>query len=372
MVKAQTVIQRFEEFCPQWLSMEDDISGLQVGSLDKEIKNVMVTLDIRPQVVAEAIEKKVDLIITKHAPLFRPVQMITDQDVQTKMAMDLIRHDIAVYVAHTNMDIVDGGLNDWFMEALAVPVTGYLSETHRFPMMKLAVFVPTEEAKALREVLGKAGAGVQGNYQHTSFSTTGTGRFIPVKGAQPAIGKIDEATTVQETKIEVIFPEPLKEKIVKAMVAAHPYEEVAYDLYELKNAPQTFGIGRIGELPTAISIDDFIERSKKAFGLAEIKVVFPTKTKQLIKKIAICGGSGGNFYKDALRLGADVYITGDVYYHTAHDMQSAGLTVLDPGHYIETLCKEKIVALLKSWQIENNWELEAFPSAVSTNPFTYR
>lgn len=352
--------------------MEGDISGLQIGSLDKEIKKVMVTLDIRPEVVAEAIEKKIDLILTKHAPLFRPIKKITTQDVQTKMALDLIRHDITVYVAHTNMDIVEGGLNDWFMEALGVSVEGYLSQTHSFSMMKLAVYVPVKHAKTMRSALGNAGAGLQGNYKNTSYSVNGTGRFKPFGKANPTIGQIDQEEAVQESKIEVIFPKQKMAQVIAAMHAAHPYEEPAYDVYELVNHPQTFGIGRVGNLPQPMAIEDFIEKTKKAFNLDTVKIVFPTKEKKVVQKIAICGGSGGDFYKDALRLGADVFITGDVYYHTAHDMQSAGLTVIDPGHYIETLCKTKITEKMENWCKEENWELTIIPSTTNTNPFTYQ
>lgn len=371
-MEAKTFISKFEAFCPQELSMEGDISGLQIGSLNKKLKSVMMTLDIRPAVVAEAIEKKVDLIVTKHAPLFRPVAAITDGNVQTQMALDLIKNDIAVYVAHTNMDIIEGGLNDWFCEALGFEADDYLSKTHEFAMLKLAVFVPTNDAPAMRKALGEGGAGIQGNYRNTSYSTTGTGRFTPVTGANPTIGTIGQEEAVQETKIEVIFPETKKAKILQAMFAAHPYEEPAYDIFHLENQSQTCGIGRVGNLPAPVAIEDFIETVKKAFNLNNLRVVFPTTPKPVVQRIAVCGGSGEKFYREALQKQADVYITGDVYYHTAHDMQSAGLTVIDPGHYIETLCKQKLVAKFEEWKAAENWDVTFIQSEADTNPFSFR
>lgn len=372
MTQARAFIERFEAYCPQWLSEKGDVHGLQVGTLDKEIKKVMMTLDVRPQVVAEAIAENVDLIITKHAPIFRPVATVTDGSPQTKMLLDLIRHDIAVYVAHTNMDIVNDGLNDWFCEKLGIQADDFLRPAHELSMMKLAVYVPVADAPKLRQVLGTAGAGQQGDYINTSYSVNGTGRFTPIDGAHPTIGEVGHEEAVQETKLEVIFPENRATEIIIAMLSAHPYEEPAYDLYKLENGKFSYGIGRIGNLLAPVDIEDFIAQVKQAFDLEHLRVVFPTEPQKSVQRIAICGGSGEKFYTDALKKGADVYITGDVYYHTAHDMQSAGLTVIDPGHYIECLCKEKLVAKFNEWKQEENWQVEFFPSKVDTNPFNYR
>lgn len=371
-MKASKFIERFNQYCPEWLAEPGDPVGLHVGTLNKDIQRVMMSLDVRPAVVAEAIEKKIDLLVVKHPPIFRPIDRLVTDDVQTKMYADLLKHDIAVFAAHTNMDIIPNGLNDWFCELLGVEDTTYLVESHSIPMKKLAVYVPMDQAKEMRTALAKAGAGKQGNYEATSYTLSGTGRFTPVGDANPTIGEVNQPEQVQESKIEVIFPETVANQVVAAMLAAHPYEEPAYDVYTLDNLPLKYGIGRIGELAQPVSTEEFVQQVKKAFDLEGLRVVYPKQAKEMIQRVAICGGSAEKFYKDAVRQDADVYITGDVYYHTAHDMQETGMVVIDPGHYIETLCKEKMVALFNQWKDEEDWNVSFFVSEVSTNPFSFK
>ncbi|MBF0015102.1 Nif3-like dinuclear metal center hexameric protein [Enterococcus casseliflavus] len=372
MISGQEFIKRFEAYCPLWLAEEGDPVGLHVGTLNKPLERVMMTLDVRPEVVAEAIEKKIDLIIAKHPPIFRPLNRLLTDDPQQKMLMDLVKHDIAVYAAHTNMDIIEDGLNDWFCELLEVEPDTYLKQTHQVKMKKLAVFTPVESAPALRKALGKAGAGQQGNYQNTSYSLIGTGRFTPQQAAHPAIGEIGKEEQVQEAKIEVIFPETIENKVLSAMIAAHPYEEPAHDLYALDNLPKTYGIGRVGNLAEPLSLDQFVERVKERFGLTALRLVSFPGAPEKIQRIAICGGSGQSFYSDALRHQADVYITGDISYHFAHDMQANGLIGIDPGHNIEKECIPRFIEKFNQWKAEENWAVTFVPSTTSTNPFDYR
>lgn len=371
-LSAKEFIHRFEEYCPLWLAEEGDPVGLHIGTLDREIQRVMMTLDVRPEVVDEAIEKKIDLIIVKHPPIFRPIQRLTEDDLQTKMYIDLLRHNISVYAAHTNMDIIEDGLNDWFCEMLGIQVTNYLKKTHEIHFKKLAVYVPVEASAAMRQALGDVGAGTQGNYHHTSYSLIGTGRFTPTEAANPAIGSANKAEQVQEARIEVLYPETIQQQVLAAMFSVHPYEEPAYDILTLDNPPQTFGLGRVGKLVQPMSIDAFTQKVKEVFQLDGLRLIEPQQPKKMIQTIAICGGSGGNFYGDALKAGADVYITGDVYYHTAHDMQTNGLTVIDPGHNIEVVCVPKFIEKMEEWKKEQQWNIEFIPSETNTNPFQFR
>lgn len=260
-------INQFETHFPLFMAEEGDPVGLQIGTLSKEIKRVMITLDVRPEVVAEAIEKQVDLLVAKHPPIFRPVRDLVTNHPQQKMFSDLLKHDIAVYVAHTNMDIVPDGLNDWFCEELEIMPQDFITQTHEI-------------------------------------------------------------------------------------------EGVSY------------GLGRIGELEKEISLIDFIAKVKQTFHLDGLRVITPNPN-IMVKKIAICGGSGEKFYRDAQAKGADVYITGDVYYHTGHDIVADDFTVIDPGHYIEALCKPRIVNLCNQWKKAYNWEIEIIESMENTNPFTF-
>jgi dinuclear metal center YbgI/SA1388 family protein len=367
-----TLIKRFEAYCPLWLAEPGDPCGLHIGTLDKPVHRVMVSLDVRPNVVQEAIEKKVDLLIVKHPPIFRPVARLTADNPQTNMYLELAKHEIAVYAAHTNMDIIHDGLNDWFCEKLGIGQTTYLTKSHEVKRKKLNVFVPHEASDRVRAALEQAGAGQIGNYSGASFSQNGTGRFTPEARAHPAIGQVAKKEAVAEEKIEVVLPETLEDQVVAAMLRAHPYEEVAYEVLTLTNQPEIFGIGRVGQLKAPVLLEEFIQQVKTAFQLEGLRVVYPHEQKEFVQTVAICGGSGEKFYPDAVKAHADVYITGDVYYHTAHDMQETGMTVLDPGHYIETLCKEKVAEKLNEFKKEGDWDVEIMTSSVSTNPFRFK
>lgn len=363
-------IRHFEHYCPQWLAETGDPVGLHIGTLNKDLKRVLVTLDVRPEVVAEAIEKQVDLIIAKHPPIFRPIKRLETDDLQTKMYTDLLKHDIAVFAAHTNMDIINDGLNDWFCELLGIKNTTYLTKTHTIPYKKLEVFVPVEDASKMRQALGLAGAGKQGRYKNTSYSLVDTGRFTPTIGANPTIGKINQEEKVQETKIEVIFPETIQTKVIQSMLNVHPYEEPAYNVQLIENHVETFGLGRVGTLEKPISLKEFTASVKEKFDLDGLRLVASDESKQ-IQRVAICGGSGEKFFRNALKKQADIYITGDVYYHTGHDMLTEGLAVIDPGHYIEQLCKPKLVEKFNQWKQENNWDIIFIESEINTNPFKF-
>lgn len=370
-ISGKTLIKRFEEYCPLELAEAGDPVGLHIGTLDKPISRVMVTLDVRPETVAEAIAEKIDLIIAKHPPIFRPAKRLTTDDPQTKMYGDLLKHDIAVYAAHTNLDIIENGLNDWFCQELGITETTFLTQTHQIPAKKLAVYVPVEEAEKLTQALFAAGAGQLGeNYQECSYKTNGEGRFTPIKGANPAIGEVGQPEVVKEAKVEVVFLETIQDKVLEALANHHPYEEPAYDLFPLENASKAYGLGRVGNLAEPLTLPDFTEKVKTVFGLEGLRVVTQEPEKQ-ITRVAICGGSGEKFYPDALKKKADVYLTGDVYYHTAHDMLANGLTVIDPGHHIEVLCQRYLVEILNQWKQENQWTVTFSESKVDTNPFKF-
>lgn len=370
-ISGKEFIRRFEAYCPLWLAEEGDPVGLHIGTLDRDFNKIMMTLDVRPEVVAEAVAKGVDLIIAKHPPIFRPINRLTPEDPQINMYLQLVKHDIAVYAAHTNMDIIWDGLNDWFCEMLDVNVERYMLKTHEVSMKKLAVYVPVAAAEKMRQALGDAGAGEQGNYHHTSYSISGIGRFTPTQAANPTIGQADQEEAVAEERIEVIFPEKLTDTVLEAMYQVHPYEEPAFDLIPLDNPPVTYGIGRVGMLPEAVSVTDFAEKVKAVFDLEGLRIVQPPHGKEMIQRVAICGGSAEKFFRSAMNADADVYITGDVSYHTAHDMQAGGLTVIDPGHNIEKVCIPRFIEKMEAWKAEAGWDVTFVPSETDTNPFHF-
>lgn len=363
-----TLMQRFEQHFPLYLGEEGDPNGLHIGTLNKEVHKVLLTLDVRPNIVQEAIQQNVDLIIAKHPPLFRPVERLTTADPQTKMYLDLIEHHIAVYAAHTNMDIVEDGLNDWFCEALGVKNTTFLSLTHEFPYYLLQTTVPLTHSAKVRSALTAAGAGELGDYQACSFSIEGQSRFTSKTSAHPFIGIAGSSTKVKEEKIETIVPYHCKDKVEAALKESHPYEEPSYQWLALAEPKERFGIGRIGSLDQAVPLKTLATAIKTNFHVDHVRLISKEEN-PLVKKVAICGGSGQKFYKEAVRQGADVYITGDIYYHTGHDMLETGMSVIDAGHYIENYCKERLLSLCNQWKEENHWDVDFIISQESTNPF---
>ena len=368
-VHGQTLIQAFETWIPKSLAFEGDKIGLQIGTLNKPIKKIMVTLDVLENVVDEAIENDVDLIFSHHAVIFRPLKdMRTDQG-QSKIVAKCIKHDIAVYNAHTNLDNANGGLNDWLAEALDLQNTEILIPKASESLYKLAVYTPLSHEKVVREAIGHAGAGAIGQYSHCSFNTIGKGMFKPDEGAQPHIGQVGRLEEVEEVKIETVVPESLLNKVKRAMLNAHPYEEVAYDVFKLENEGPAYGLGRIGQLPQELTLKAFAETVKKVFELDGVRVIGDLDSK--VNKVAVLGGDGNSFYKQAKFKGADVFVTGDIYYHTGHDALLDGLPIIDAGHHIEKVMKKGVGHFFQEFIKEKKYDTEVLISKANTNPFQY-
>lgn len=363
------VIGAFEQFSPKKFAMEGDKIGLQIGTLNKPVHKVMIALDVLDEVVDEAIEKQVDLIIAHHPIIYRPLQKIATDQPSGKLVEKLIKNDIAVYAAHTNLDVAKGGVNDLLAEALQLQNTKVLAPTYETKLKKLAVFVPVEAEAAVREALGNAGAGHIGNYSHCTFSTNGTGQFLPGEETNPHIGSAGQIETVEEVKIETIFPEDLERRILTAMIKAHPYEEVAYDIYPLHNSGEELGLGRIGELPSEMTLESFAQHVKEAFDVKGVRVV--GNLQDMVKKVAVLGGDGNKYFMTAKFQGADVYVTGDMYYHTAHDAMMVGLNIVDPGHNVEKVMKAGVTNVLTAISEKKSWNVDIFASTIHTDPFTF-
>ncbi|MGD6961933.1 Nif3-like dinuclear metal center hexameric protein [Fictibacillus phosphorivorans] len=365
----QYIISLLEGFAPKKMAVEGDPVGLQVGSLNKPIKKVMIALDVLESVVDEAIEGKVDLIIAHHPLLYRPLKKIDTSTSKGKVIEKLIKNDITVYAAHTNLDVTRLGVNEWLADQLQLMSTEVLSTTYEDQLVKLSVFVPRTHEEQVRLAIGNAGAGHIGNYSHCSFSSDGTGTFTPLEGTSPFIGKEGRLEKVEEVKIESIMPQSLQKVVVSAMRKAHPYEEVAFDLFPLLNKGEELGIGKIGKLPEEMNLQEFVNHVKNAFGISSLRVIKGKKS--MIRKVAVVGGDGNKYIYPALHKGADVLVTGDIYYHNAHDAQEEGLTIVDAGHHIEQIMKRKLKELLEQKIDANKYETEVVESNIITDPFTF-
>lgn len=372
MTKVKDIVARFEEFAPKWMAEPGDPIGLQLGDLNNDVKKMMVTLDVRPETVQEAIEQGVDFIFAHHPAMFVPVKRFDLSDPQNQMYAQLIKHDITVYAAHTNLDNANGGMNDWLAAELGLVETKPLLPVREEQLYKLAIYVPTKQANQLREALAQAGAGVLGDYQSCSFSQTGIGRFAPNNQAHPFIGQAGQLSEVEEQKVEVVCPARLKNQVLAAMYANHPYEEVVFDLYQIEGLGQEYGMGRVGNLAfeKPMTVLEYAKYCKKVLGLSGLRLISDDLERK-VKRVAVLGGSGAKFYSNALLKGADIYVTGDVSYHVGHDILASGLSVIDPGHHFEQVCKQQLTAKFTNWAKENAWPIEVYTSTLNTDPFRF-
>lgn len=368
-VNGHEIITVFEQWSPKRFAENWDPIGLHIGQLNRPVEKVIVTLDVNEAVVDEAIEEGANLIIAHHPPIFSPLKHIWTDTPQGRLIEKCIKHDISVYAAHTNLDVAPGGVNDLLASRLGLADIEVMEPTISDPLYKLAVFCPVEQADELREVLARSGAGAIGDYAGCSFTSTGTGRFTPSVGADPFIGEVGKMEKVKEERIEVVLPGPLRSKVLKAMLAAHPYEEPAYDFFVLDQRTEEFGLGRVGKLPEAMELKEFAEFVKKALDVPAVRIVGDVS--KPVRKIAVLGGSGSKYIRAAKRKGADVFVTGDMDFHSAQDAELMDLAIVDPGHHVEKVMIEGVARYMEQACLKKGYAVTFIESQIDTEPFRF-
>lgn len=365
----QEIIQLFESWSPKKIAaMDGDPIGLAIGTLNKPVSHVLVTLDVNEDVVNEAIGNNCQLIIAHHPPIFRKLANLRTDNPKGQLFEKCIKNDIAVYAAHTNLDVAEGGVNDLLAEALQLKNCEVLVPTFTEKMYKLAVYVPLNHAEQLRQALAGAGAGQLGDYDSCSYTISGEGRFRALDGAQPFTGKIGKLHTEAEVKIEVVVAETSKNKVLRAMLNNHPYEEPAYDLFALETPSREMGLGRIGTVDS-MTLQAFAEYVKKTLKVPKVRVVGDLSSK--VSKIAVLGGDGNKYIYAAKRAGADVFVTGDMYFHVAQDAESIGLHIVDPGHHVESVMKIGVAKKMTTLCENHKLACTFISSKISTEPFQF-
>ncbi|MCG7345114.1 Nif3-like dinuclear metal center hexameric protein [Sporosarcina sp. ACRSL] len=368
-VNGHEIINLFEQWSPKRFAEDWDPVGLHIGQLNRQVEKVIITLDVNESVVNEAIDKGANLIIAHHPPIFRPMKHIWTDTPQGRLIEKCIKHDISVYAAHTNLDVAPGGVNDLLASRLGLQNTEVMEPTISDPLYKLAVFCPIEHADNLREVLARAGAGAIGDYTGCSFTSTGIGRFTPTTGADPFIGEVGKMEEVAEERIEVVLPGPLRSKVLKSMLAAHPYEEPAYDFFVLDQRTEEFGLGRVGTLPASMELKEFAEFVKDALDVPAVRIVGDFS--KPVQKVAVLGGSGSKYLKAAKRSGADVFVTGDMDFHSAQDAELMDLAIVDPGHHVEKVMIEGVAQYMEQACREKGYAVSFIESEINTEPFRF-
>ena len=329
-MKAADIIQLLDRWAPAYLVDKWDNTGFQIGDPEREVNKILLALDLDRRVFKKVLEINAQMIITHHPIIFKPLKSLTRLDYKESLIYDIIKEGIVVYNAHTNLDMTSGGVNDTLAEILGIKNPIPLKPIYEESLYKLVVFVPNSHKDLILKVLGDEGAGWIGNYSHCTYNLEGIGTFMPQKGAKPYLGTVDQLEKVEETRIETIVEEKDLKRVVNAMIKAHPYEEVAYDIYKLANKGREFGYGRIGEIDE-VYLDEYLAKIKDSLD-TEYLIVYGNRNKK-VKTVAVCGGSGAAFIQDAFLRKADIYITGDIKYHEAQYGDELGLTLVDAGHY---------------------------------------
>jgi len=342
-MQVSEITRHLEEIAPVQLQESYDNSGLLVGNPAQEVKAILVAIDMTEDVIQEALDKNCNLIITHHPLIFRSLKRITGQSSVERMVELAIKNDIAIYALHTNLDNVNSGVNKILCDKIGLEKLKILDPKGGL-LCKLVTFAPAEHSEKVRTALFEAGAGEIGDYDSCSFNLEGTGSFRGSDQSNPFVGEKGKLNYEKEVRIEVICKKFLENKIINALMKAHPYEEVAYDIYPLDNTLPSVGAGMIGELHTEMKELEFLKHVKKVTGTGCIR--HSELTGRKIRKVAVCGGAGSFLISKAIRAKADVFISGDIKYHDLF-MAEKQLVIADIGHYEgEQFVKELIYSEL--------------------------
>ena len=363
-MKLSEIISVIESFAPLAYQENYDNAGLIIGDSSREIKKALITIDVTEEIIDEAVNVGAELIISHHPVIFNEIKKITGDTYPEKIIIKAVKKDLAIYSAHTNLDNIKEGVNLKICEKLGLSRPRVLCPV-KGELRKLVTFVPLDHADNVRSAIFNAGAGQIGEYDQCSYNLEGIGTFKGSEGTNPYTGEKGTLHFEKEIRIETIFPRVIQSKVISALLTAHPYEEVAYDIYPLENYYDKVGKGMIGELEKETDESTFLKKIKSVF---KTKVIKHTKLRNKnIKKVAVCGGSGSNLIKSAVKAGADIFITGDIKYHQFFET-SGNIIIADIGHYeSEQFTKEIFYELLK----KNLPKFALHLSELNTDPINY-
>lgn len=336
-----------------------DNVGLLIGDETDAVKSILVTLDVTMEVVEEARSQGCNVIIAHHPLIFSGIKQINAAG-YTKVMRQLIKHDIHLIAMHTNLDAHPQGVSAMIGQRLGLSDMEILIK-QPVELNKLQIFIPKSHVELLKHKLAQSGAGEIGDYSDCFFEVEGTGQFKPGEQANPFIGSSNNIEKVEEIKLECVFQPQLRRLIEQVIHQHHPYEEPAYDIMSF-NVEDRFGTGIKGSLPEQINIETWLPQLKEQLGIDSVKLI--GSPAQSIKTVGIIGGAGVSYLDDVLKADVDVFLTGDIKYHEAHDLLMAGQTTVDIQHYSEHVMKDGLTQLLTQWI-----DLPVFASVIETNPF---
>ncbi len=349
-MKIKQLVETLNQISPFFLQEKFDNSGVQFANLDEDISKILICLDVTEEILQEAIRMECNVILSHHPLFFHPLKRITKQE--NPFIYQLIYHHLNLISLHTNFDLAENGLNNYVGQLLNLKKIAILKSSSE-RTFKLAVYVPEKYQNSLLESLFQAGAGQIGNYSDVSFSIEGKGSFKPLEGTNPFLGKIGKRELTDEIKIEMIFNERNLSKIISTIHQNHPYEEPAYDIYQLESNSSA-GIGLIAKLPAKEKMVNFSKKIKSQLRIPYLRIIQANKKE--VQTIAMCTGSGGSLIEECLDKQVDLFITGDIDHHEALKAQEMGLNIIDIEHfYTEKFFVPAIRKQLTHFQIPEEW-----------------
>ncbi len=336
-MKVYDIIKYINTFANEDTAYKWDKTGLQVGDINGEINSILLCLDVSLDVVNKAVEKGADMIISHHPFLFSPLENIDLKTNKGKIISLLIKNDICLYSAHTNMDLSNVGLNEYMAKSLGLKNIKPLQKIDE-NLYKITTYVPGQYARKVKDAICKKNAGSIGNYSNCTFESEGIGEFMGNEESNGFIGDKNSLTTVNEVKIEAVFKKEDMSGIINALFASHPYEEVAYEIIKLNNKYTKVSLGRVGSFEENIPINEAISKIKKAYNCEKIKITNNYKNIDFVKKVALCTGSGADLIQDISRSKAQLYITSDVKYHQYQEYVEKEIILVDISHFDSEIC----------------------------------
>ena len=367
-MNGKEIIKYLEEWAPKGIAWDKDNVGLQIGDPEIEVKNILLSLDFTDEVIEEAKQNKCNFIITHHPLLYYPLKNLDfSKNQNARMIEKLIKNNISLYSAHTNLDFTKHGVSFQLAKRLDLKEIRFLKNLSN-NQIKLAVFVPISHMNDVAEAIHQSGGGIIGEYSHCSFRTSGTGTFKGSQESNPSIGSKGKIEFVEEVKLEVLVDEWKLNHVIRAMKEAHPYEEVAYDIYTLKNENINYGMGAIGKLETDMGIREFLDFISSKLKINSFR--FTMSSKKKIRSVAVCGGSCGELIDEAIRQNADAFITADLKYHSFQDAEDK-ILLIDAGHYeTEIPVLDEVQKKLKMF-LGNNEKIKVLKFKGTTNPIVF-
>jgi dinuclear metal center YbgI/SA1388 family protein len=365
------VVAALEQQYPPDTAESWDAVGLTLGDPDQSVQRVLFAVDPTAEVAAEAISLRSDLLVTHHPLFLRPVHGFAQTTAKGRLATELVRAGVALFTAHTNADVAEHGVNDALADALGLSDLRPLI-AQPVAQDKVVTFVPADAVERVAAAMADVGAGTIGNYTCCTWSVVGDGSFLPGPGAAPVVGEVGRVERTTEARLEILTPRGLRVEVVAALVAAHPYEEVAYDIYELVGPAGSQGHGRIGRLEQPMPLASFAAQVARSLPTTPAGVRWAGEPDHPVRQVAVIGGAGDSMFDAALAAGADVLVTADLRHHPVSELRGrATLAVVDPGHFASEWPWLPVAAQhLVADMARHGWDVEARVSTLVTDPWS--